>query len=254
ITQGGADPFEVTPATVSEARHTTPEQLKRELAGSLDSIVLKAMRKDPDKRYASVEEFSADISRYLEGHPVSAPSYFHPSAIPAVDTGDPESRSLAVLPFQVLRVEEKSDEFLGMGMADAIITKLSNIHRIMVRPTSSVIKYFDGTHNIIAAGHELGVAYVLDGRIQRAGDRIRLTVQLVRIRDGVPLWATKFDENYTDIFTLEDSISEQVASALIPRLSGEERELLLRHETENAEAYQAYLKGRYLWNAFKDQA
>jgi serine/threonine protein kinase/Tfp pilus assembly protein PilF len=253
ITVGGAEPFEVTPTTVSEARSTTPDQLRRELAGSIDSIILKAMRKDPEKRYASVEEFSSDIARYLEGSPVLAPSYFHAAAIQSVDTADPESRSLAVLPFQVLRVEEKSDEFLGMGMADAIITKLSNIHRIMVRPTSSVIKYFDGTHNIMAAGHELGVAYVLDGRIQRAGDRIRLTVQLVRMRDGIPLWATKFDENYTDIFSLEDSISEQVANALIPRLSGEERELLLRHETENAEAYQAYLKGRFFWNRFNDE-
>jgi eukaryotic-like serine/threonine-protein kinase len=253
IVPSRGEPFEVTPSTVSEARSTSPEQLKRELAGSLDSIVLKAMRKEPEKRYTSVEEFSADLGRYLEGVPVAAPSFFHPSAIPQVDTGDPESRSLAVLPFQVLRVEEKSDEFLGMGMADAIITKLSNIHRIMVRPTSSIIKYFDGTHNILAAGHELGVAYVLDGRIQRAGDRIRLTVQLVRMRDGVPLWATKFDENYTDIFSLEDSISEQVADALIPRLSGEERELLLRRETENADAYQAYLKGRYFWNRFTNE-
>jgi len=253
ITLSGHEPFEVTPTSVGETRSTTPEQLRRDLAGSLDSIVLKAMRKLPLQRYASVEELSADLGRYLDGHPVSAPSFFSPSGIPAVDTGDPASRALAVLPFQVLRVEEKSDEFLGMGMADAIITKLSNIHRIMVRPTSSVIKYFDGTHNIMAAGHELNVSYVLDGRIQRAGDRIRLTVQLVRMRDGVPIWATKFDENYTDLFTVEDSISEQVATALIPHLTGEERELLLRHETENTDAYQTYLKGRYFWNRFNDE-
>jgi Tol biopolymer transport system component/tetratricopeptide (TPR) repeat protein len=137
-----------------------------------------------------------------------------------------------------------------MGLADAIITKLSNIQRIIVRPTSAVIKYFDGTHNILAAGHELNVGFVLDGRIQRAGDRIRVTVQLVSMRDGQPVWAAKFDENYTDIFSVEDSISEQVAHALVPHLSGEERELLLRRETENANAYQAFLKGRYLWNRF----
>ena len=253
VSISGHEPFEVTPNSVSEVRKTTPEQLRRELGGSLDSIVLKALKKNPDQRYASVEDFSADLRRYLEGDPVSAPSFFSPSGIPSADTGDPASRALAVLPFQVLRIEEKSDEFLGMGMADAIITKLSNIHRIMVRPTSSVIKYFDGTHNILAAGHELDVAYVLDGRIQRAGDRIRLTVQLVRMRDGVPLWATKFDENYTDLFTVEDSISEQVANALVPRLSEEERGLLLRHETENTDASQAYQKGRYFWNRFNDE-
>ncbi|CAN5812508.1 hypothetical protein BH18ACI4_BH18ACI4_24630 [soil metagenome] len=131
----GRDSIEITPDSVSKSRSTTPEQLRRELSGSLDNIVLKAMRKDISKRYSSVEELSSDIGRYLGGHPVSAPSYF-PSLIPSeVDTAEPSmgSRSLAVLPFHVLRVEEKADEFLGMGLADAIITKLSNLQRIMVR-------------------------------------------------------------------------------------------------------------------------
>ena len=183
------DPIEITPDSVSKARSTTPEQLRRELSGSLDNIVLKAMRKEIPRRYSSVEELSADIGRYLEGHPVSAPSYFPSLELSEADTADASAgaRSLAVVPFQVLRVEEKSDEFLGMGLADAIITKLSNLERIMVRPTSAVVKYFDGTHNILAAGQELNVGYVLDGRLQRAGDRLRLTVQLVRMRDGNPL-------------------------------------------------------------------
>ncbi len=248
----GREPIEITPHTVSKSRSTTPEQLKRELAGSLDNIVLKAMRKEIAKRYHSVAELSDDIGSYLGGHPVSAPSYFPSSVLSEMETADPAfgSRSLAVLPFQVLRVEEKADEFLGMGLADAIITKLSNLRRIIVRPTSAVVKYFDGTYNILAAGQELNVGYVLDGRVQRARDRLRLTVQLVRTRDGTPLWAAKFDENYTDLFAVEDSISEQVADALVPRLTGEEREVLLRRETENSDAYHAYLKGRYFWNRF----
>lgn len=248
----GEEPIEITPATVSKARRTTPEQLKRELAGSLDNIALKALHKDVAHRYGSVEDLSEDIRRFLEGLPVSAPSYLPPASRMPLTSAQPitANRSIAVLPFQVLRVEQKSEEFLGMGLADAIITKLSNIQRIIVRPTSAVIKYFDGTHNIIAAGQELNVGYVLDGRIQRAGERIRVTVQLISVRDGQPVWASKFDENYTDIFAVEDSISEQVAHALVPQLSGEERELLLRRETENANAYQAYLKGRYLWAKF----
>ncbi len=252
IGDDGDDLFEITPATVSKARSTTSEQLKRELAGSLDNIILKAMHKDVARRYNSVEELSEDIRRYLDGRPVAAPSYFPSPTRSSIITADPStaSRSIAVLPFQVLRLEEKGEEFLGMGLADAIITKLSNIQRIIVRPTSAVIKYFDGTHNILTAGHELNVGFVLDGRIQRAGDRIRVTVQLISVRDGQPVWAAKFDENYTDIFSVEDSISEQVAHALVPHLSGEERELLLRRETENANAYQAFLKGRYLWTRF----
>ncbi|HEY6186653.1 MAG TPA: protein kinase [Pyrinomonadaceae bacterium] len=256
IPNEGTEPIEITPDTVSRARNSTTEQLRRQLSGSLDNIVLKALRKEPHRRYQSVEEFSDDIKRYLEGHPVLAPSYLHNSSTPEIQTEEPSTsaRSIAVLPFKVLRTEEKTDEFLGMGLTDAIITKLSNIHRIIVRPTSSVLKYYDGEHDARAAGYELDVSFVLDGRIQRAGDRVRVTVQLVRVRDGAPFWAAKFDESFTDIFSVEDSISSQVAEALIPRLSGEERELLQKRETENASAYQAYLKGRYFWNRFTDDA
>ncbi|HEV2912653.1 MAG TPA: protein kinase [Pyrinomonadaceae bacterium] len=257
ITLEGREPLEITPDTVSRARSSTPEQLRRQLAGSLDNIVLKALSKDTQRRYQSVEELSEDLKRYLDGQPVSAPSYFLTvSKSPEVHTDEPttSAKSIAVLPFKVLRTEEKSDEFLGMGLTDAIITKLSNIHRILVRPTSSVLKYYDGEHNAQAAGYELDVNFVLDGRIQRAGDRLRVTVQLVRVHDGAPFWAAKFDEDFTDIFAVEDSISSQVAEALIPKLSGEEREVLNKRETENANAYQAYLKGRYYWNMFTDDA
>ncbi|HEX8141607.1 MAG TPA: protein kinase [Pyrinomonadaceae bacterium] len=258
IPNEGTEPIEITPETVSRARSSSTEQLRRQLSGSLDNIVLKALRKEPQRRYQSVEEFAEDIKRYLDGQPVLAPVY-RPggsSSTPEIQTEEPSTsaRSIAVLPFKVLRTEEKSDEFLGMGLTDAIITKLSNIHRIMVRPTSSVLKYYDGEHNAQAAGYELDVSFVLDGRIQRAGDRVRVTVQLVRVRDGAPFWAAKFDESFTDIFSVEDSISSQVAEALIPRLSGEERELLNKRETENANAYQAYLKGRYFWNRFTDES
>jgi eukaryotic-like serine/threonine-protein kinase len=252
----GREPLEITPESVSRARNSTLEQLRRQLSGSLDNVVLKAMSKAPQRRYQTVEELSEDINRYLEGQAVLAPNHFpgQPSST-EIRTEEPStaSRSIAVLPFKVLRTEEKSDEFLGMGLTDAIITKLSNIHRIMVRPTSSVLKYFDGEHNVQAAGYELDVGFVLDGRVQRVGDRVRVTVQLVRVRDGTPLWATKFDENCSDIFAVEDSISEQVAQALMPRLTGEELELLHKRETENANAYQAYLKGRYYWNKFSDE-
>jgi serine/threonine protein kinase/Tol biopolymer transport system component/tetratricopeptide (TPR) repeat protein len=255
VSTNGGEPVEITPETVSRARNATLEQLRRQLTGTLDNIVLKALRKEPQRRYASAEELSEDINRFLEGLPVAVSSYYPSPVAAEVSTDDPASgaRSIAVLPFKVLAIEEKSDEFLGMGMADAIITKLSNIHRIMVRPTSAVLKYFDGEHNVLTAGYELSVGYVLDGRIQRVGDRVRVTVQLIRVRDGQPMWATKLDENFTDIFTVEDSISEQVAQALIPRLTGEERELLLKRDTENPEAYEAYLKGRYFWNKFTNE-
>ncbi|MDT4955590.1 MAG: eukaryotic-like serine/threonine-protein kinase [Acidobacteriota bacterium] len=251
-----APPLEITPSSVSRARSSTPEQLRRQLSGNLDNIILKALRKEPQRRYQSVEELSEDIRHYLEGLPVSAPPHFTPAGRAEVFQDEPTTggRSIAVLPFKVLRVEEKTDEFLGMGLTDAIITKLTNIHRILVRPTSSVLKYYDGEQSAQIAGYELNVAFVLDGRIQRAGRRVRVTVQLVRVEDGTPFWAAKFDEDFTDIFAVEDSISSQVAEALIPRLTGQEREALNKRETENASAYQAYLKGRYHWSKFTDDS
>jgi Tol biopolymer transport system component/TolB-like protein/tetratricopeptide (TPR) repeat protein len=220
----GRDPVEITPDSVSRVRDGSLEKLRRQLSGSIDNIVLKALRKEPQRRYQSVEEFARDIEHYLEGRPVGAPSYFPPTAETRIDAEAPApaGKSIAVLPFKTLSHEENRDEFLGMGMADAIITKLSNVDGVVVRPTSSVIKYFDGEQSAALAGHELDVAYVLDGRIQRVGERVRVTVQLVRTRDAAPLWAGKFDEQFTDFFAVEDSVSEQVAQALLPHLMGDE--------------------------------
>ncbi len=157
-----------------------------------------------------------------------------------------EIQSIAVLPFKALA--ERSDPFLELGMADALITKLSNIRRIMVRPTGSVLKYNKSAEDPLAAGRELKVDAVLDGTVQRADERIRLTVRLVRVQDGKPLWAENFDEQWTHIFALQDSISERVARALTLQLTGKEMERLAKRYTENTEAYRAYLIGRYYWN------
>jgi DNA-binding winged helix-turn-helix (wHTH) protein/tetratricopeptide (TPR) repeat protein len=165
------------------------------------------------------------------------------------ETGSPAAaRSVAVLPFKAMQEREGDEGFLGLGMADAIIIKLSNLGRINVRPTGAVLKYADAGRDITAAGRELKVEAVLDGRVQRAGNRVRVTAQLVSVRDGATAWAGKFDEEFTDIFAVQDSISEQLAGALMLKLSGEERESLSKHYTESGEAYQAYLKGRYYWN------
>jgi TolB-like protein/DNA-binding winged helix-turn-helix (wHTH) protein/Tfp pilus assembly protein PilF len=154
-------------------------------------------------------------------------------------------KSLAVLPFKPIGAGEE-DEYLGLGMADALITKLSNIREINIRPTSAVRKYDAPGQDPLAAGRELRVEAVLEGSVQRVGDRIRVTVQLVSVRDGAPLWAEKFDEQFTNIFAVQDRISEQAVRALT--LSSAGKELLTKRYTENSEAHQLYLKGRYFWN------
>jgi TolB-like protein/Flp pilus assembly protein TadD len=158
-----------------------------------------------------------------------------------------EVKSLAVLPFRMLG-REQSDEYLGLGLADVLITQLGNMGEIVVRPTSAVLKYADGPTDSIAAGSELGVDAVVEGSVQRAGNLLRVTVQMVSVRDGVALWADKFNTALTNIFAVQDSISEQVACALISRLTSEKRERLRKRYTQSTDAYQAYLKGRYFWN------
>ncbi len=156
-------------------------------------------------------------------------------------------KSLAVLPFKSLD-GESSNEHLGLGMTDAFIHRLGNIRQIDVRPTRAVLKYNGAGNDVLAAGRELGVDAVLDGTVSRARDSVRVTVQLVRVRDGMPLWADKFDAKFTDIFSVQDSISEQVARSLALTLNVDERKQLAKQPTTNAEAYQAYLKGRFFWN------
>jgi DNA-binding winged helix-turn-helix (wHTH) protein/TolB-like protein/Tfp pilus assembly protein PilF len=162
---------------------------------------------------------------------------------------NPQLKSVAVLPFRPL-VAENRDEALELGMADALITKLSNIKQIVVRPTSSILKYQDNEQDPLAIGREQKVDLLLEGKVQRAGDNIRVTVQLVRVADGLPMWAGKFDEKFTNIFSVQDSVSRQVADALVLQLSGEQRQQLAKRYTDNVEAYSLYLKGRFFWNKF----
>ncbi|HJQ26326.1 MAG TPA: winged helix-turn-helix domain-containing protein [Blastocatellia bacterium] len=154
-------------------------------------------------------------------------------------------RSIAILPFTSLSAE--TDDYLGLGMADALITRLSDTRQVAVSPTSAVLKYTRAT-DALAAGRELQVDSVLEGKVQISGDKVRVTVQLLRVGDGAPLWARSFDENFTNIFTVQDVISEKVAATLMLNLTSDQRRQLTRRYTENVEAYRLYLKGRYFWN------
>ena len=160
-------------------------------------------------------------------------------------------KSIAVLPFKPL-VAENRNESLEMGMADTLIAKLSNFREINVRPISAVRKYASIEQDAVAAGREQKVDAVLDGQIQKSDDQIRMTVRLVRTADGTTIWTNQFDEKITDIFTLQDSISDRVAAALSLKLTREEKGRLARHATENTEAYQFYMLGRYHLNRLTD--
>ena len=157
--------------------------------------------------------------------------------------------TLAVLPFKPL-ADAPGDPALEVGMTDALITRLSNLTDLTVRPTSAVTKYSSANEDVAKVGRQLRVESVLDGRVQRAGDRIRVTVQLIRTEDGKPLWAERFDEKLTDIFSLQDSLSEKVARALAGQLSVADTSRIQQRYTNSFEAYQSYLKGRMQMSQF----
>src|SRR5262245_44516517 len=156
-------------------------------------------------------------------------------------------KSIAVLPFKSLGADN-ADEYLGVGIAETLTTRLGSLKLLTVRPSSAVLKYANSEKETVVAGQELNVDSVLEGSIRRLGDRLRVTVRLVRVSDVSLMWSDHFDENFTDIFKVEDSISTKVASALALKLSGDEERRLIKRYTDNPEAYQLYLKGRFFWN------
>ncbi|MEO8072921.1 MAG: tetratricopeptide repeat protein [Acidobacteriota bacterium] len=160
-------------------------------------------------------------------------------------------KSIAVLPFKVLS-NQKDDEYLSLGLADALITTLSQTRQVIVRQTEAVSKYQTTGKDPLEAGREQGVDAVLEGQVQRIGDRVRITARLIRTSDGASLWADHFEEQFTNIFAVEDAIAEKVARTTIRAMHGTNTdtatERLTKHYTDNNEAYEAYIKGRYMWN------
>jgi DNA-binding winged helix-turn-helix (wHTH) protein/TolB-like protein/Flp pilus assembly protein TadD len=155
--------------------------------------------------------------------------------------------SVAILPFRMLS-SDANTERMGFAMSETLITRLSNIRRVRVRPTSAVQNYNDINRDCVKIGRELQVDAVVDGSIQKDGDKLRITVRVVSASDGSPVWAKKFDEDFANFFAAQDEVSEQTARALTPSLSPEERQLVTKRDTESREAYDLYILGRYFWN------
>ncbi len=161
-------------------------------------------------------------------------------------------KSIAVLPFKPV-VPQMRDEVLEAGMADTLIAKLSTSREMIVPSLASVRKYDDEKHDSVATGRALRVNSVLEGNLQKSGDSIRVTARLIKVADGTSMWSGTYDEKFTNVFAVEDAIAQKVAAALQLRLSEEDRQRLTKRYTENAEAYQLYLKGRFQWNKYTEE-
>jgi DNA-binding winged helix-turn-helix (wHTH) protein/TolB-like protein/Tfp pilus assembly protein PilF len=157
----------------------------------------------------------------------------------------PLARTLAILPFKPLLPAERN-ESLELGMAESLITRLSQHSRQAISPLSSVRRYRALDQDPIAAGRELGVDTVLDGSLQRSGDRLRVAARLLRVADGQQLWAQSFDQDFTTIFDVQDTIAARVAQAVSVRWVGGSATRGAPY-TKDPEAYALYASGQFAW-------
>ena len=157
-------------------------------------------------------------------------------------------KTLVVLPFRRLHPQLADDDLLGLAMADSIITSLNTLRQITVLPTSVIFKYTGAKSDPSAIARKLGAELVIDGTLQQAGDRMRVIVQIIRVRGELVLWSGKFDGKVSDLFVFQDSISQEVAKVLVSIVGGREQTNVKRHSTESVEAYQHYIKGRFFWD------
>ena len=157
-------------------------------------------------------------------------------------TPQAEIKSLAVLPLKSL---DAGENYLGLGIADAVIRRINQTGKLIVRPTSAVRRYLNEETDALTAARQLNADAVLEGSVQRADDRLRVSVNLLRTSDGLSLWADNFDMKMTDIFTIQDTVAQQVTSRLHLQLDPSQQARLIKRYTSNPIAYEFYVRGVY---------
>lgn len=243
---------------VSEYRGCSPEELRSALLEGLDDVIMKALSKRPEDRYLNVKEFSKDLTRYLNGTPIAAPRFNRAMGGSKTNGKRKQERgkAIAVLPFKFINLGvggDTDDRFLGLGLTDALIARLSKIRSFVVRPTSSILAFGDTVFDPISAGRDLNVDLILDGNIKKANDRLRVTIQLLNVGENSAIWATSIDEKLTDVLTLEDTLASKVIEALLPQLTGSDVGEIAKRGTDSPEAFEEYLRGRYHFNSFTEE-
>jgi TolB-like protein/class 3 adenylate cyclase len=156
-------------------------------------------------------------------------------------------KSIAVIPF-INVSDNPAEEYLSDGFTEDILTSLSNIADFKVTSFASTRQYKGTTKTIKQIAGELNVAYILEGSVQRFGDQLRITAQLINAKDDAHVWAKNYDESFREILAIQSKVSREIAFALQTKLSPDEKKRIAKHPTLNADAYQLYLKGRYYWN------
>jgi len=235
--------------------HSTPSSpvtLNSTLPNELDRIINKALEKDRDLRYQTASEIRTDLKRLKRDRDSggrlaeSGKQKIVPSQ-PAAQIGE---KSVAVLFFENLS-GSKDDEYFRDGMTEDIITELSKIKELQVFPRAAVLAYRDKAVTGPQVGRELNAACVLSGSLRRAGNRLRITAQLIQTQTGHSIWAERYDRELKDVFEVQDEIARSISQALRIKLSPQEEKAIARKQTENAQAYDYYLRGRQFFHQFR---
>ena len=223
------------PAIIYSIGYEEPEPLARYKTGvpdELQRIVGKMLAKDKSLRYQHADELVADLKR------TNQQSEFH------VLTGQP---SIAVLPFANLSPDPEQEYFCD-GMAEEIITALTQIEDLRVIARTSAFAFKGKHEDIRDIGRKLDVTVLLEGSVRKAGSRLRITAQLINVDDGSHLWSERFDRELEDIFAVQEEIAQAIVEKMKFKLARKPDESLIRKRTENLEAYSLFLKGRYYWH------
>jgi adenylate cyclase len=162
-------------------------------------------------------------------------------------TPSPDAKSIAVLPFANMSADPEN-EYFSDGITDDIILHLSKIADLDVISRTSVMRYKDTEFSLREIGEQLGVATILEGGVQRAGERVRINAQLIDARTDEHIWAEQYDRELTDIFAIQSDVARQIAAALEATLTAAERDRIERAPTADQEAYDLYLRGRHFWS------
>jgi serine/threonine protein kinase/cytochrome c-type biogenesis protein CcmH/NrfG len=246
----GAPPFAgtTTAGIFDGILHVTPESPSKSssrLPAQLDSVILKALEKDPDFRYQTASELKTDfrrLKRSLESSGRTEGPHSAAAVLPARPTRVAE-KSVAVLYFEN-QSGAKEDEYFRDGITEDIVTELSKIAQLEIFPRSEMLAFRDKPVTAQQVGQQLGAVYVLEGSIRRAGNRVRITAQLVEASTRHSVWAERYDRQLEDVFAIQEEIARSIAQALRITLTPQEEKTIARKPTENPQGYDFYLRGR----------
>jgi serine/threonine-protein kinase len=213
------------------------------VAPELAEIVAHCLEKSPDERFQSSRDlvFALRVAERSAGRPDSGTKSGGTPALVEAQT------SIAVLPFRNMSAD-RENEYFSDGMTEEIINALTKIEALRVASRTSAFAFKGKDEDVRRIGTALGVRTVLEGSVRRSGRKIRITAQLIDVADGYHLWSDRYDREMEDVFAVQDEISRSIADTLKVRLLPAEAASLAARGTENVEAYNDYLKGRYYFN------